>query len=89
MLRENHFFFAPYLLARKKDILNKESSLVLLTRAELRAPLVLAVAAVVDGVADEVVVDADAVVLALKEAFAAALLLRVLECRDEQLEAVV
>ncbi len=58
-----------------------------LTRAELRAPLVPAVSAVVDGVADEVVVDADAVVAL--EALPAAILLGVLESGDDQTEAVL
>ena len=61
---------------------------MVLTRAELGAALVLAVPAVVDVVAHEVLVDADAVeALAALEAVAAAAA-ALLERRDDELEAV-
>ena len=64
------------------------SSSLVLTRAELGAALVLAVPAVVDVVAHEVLVDADAVeALAALEAVAAAAA-ALLERRDDELEAV-
>ena len=63
-------------------------TLEVLTRAELRAHLILVVPTMVDGVAHQVVVDADVGRAAL-EPVPAARLLNLLERSDEQLEAVL